>query len=87
MGIEECIGEKFSENLDILNDPFGYPLIDKEIEYNRSPTCKVVDIQGIQTHTGRIIFVPGCKEFSFDIDKCPNLHVAIKAEPTFKEES
>jgi hypothetical protein len=48
--------------------------------YN-GPTGKVKDIQGIQAHAGRNYFVPEGKEFSFDIDQCPYLHIAIKAEP------
>jgi hypothetical protein len=43
-------------------------------------TDKIVDIKGIQAHACRNFFVPEGKEFSFDIDECPNLHMAIKAE-------
>ena len=79
MNQKECIAIKFSEGLGIFDDHSGYPEIDDKEIYN-GPTGKVKDIQGIQAHAGRNYFVPEGKEFSFDIDECPYLHIAIKAE-------
>ena len=82
MGIKECIDVKFSEGLGIFDDHYGYPEIDQQEIYN-GPTGKVVDIQGIQAHAGHYFIPPDGKkgkEFSFDIDECPHLHIAIKAE-------
>ncbi len=73
------INIKFSDGLGIFDDHYGYPEIDDQETYN-GPTGKVADIQGIQAHAGRNFFVPEGKEFCFDIDECPYLHIAIKAE-------
>lgn len=70
---------KFIKGLGIFNNHYGYPEMDYLETYN-GPTGKVVDIQGPQAHAGRNFFVPEGKEFSFDIDECPYLHIAIKAE-------
>ena len=77
---EECIRVKFSEGLGIFDQHYGSPQIDEQEIYD-GPTGKVIDIQGIQAHAGRNFFVPEGKEFSFDIDECPYLHIEIKAEP------
>jgi hypothetical protein len=79
MNHKGCIDVKFSEGLGIFDDHYGYPLIDDQEQHN-GPTGKVVDIQGPQAHAGRNFFVPEGKEFSFDIDECPYLHISIKAE-------
>ncbi|MCK4539009.1 MAG: hypothetical protein KAV42_09470, partial [Candidatus Krumholzibacteria bacterium] len=76
---EECITMRFSEGLGIFDKQYGYPEIDDKEIYDGA-TGKVTDIQGIQAHAGRNFFVPEGKEFSFDIDQCPYLHIAIKAE-------
>jgi hypothetical protein len=76
---EECITIRFSEGLGIFGKHYGYPEIDDK-ELYEGATGKVADIQGIQAHAGRNFFVPEGKEFSFDIDHCPYLHIAIKAE-------
>ena len=76
---EECITMRFSEGLGIFDKHYGYPEIDDKELYDGA-TGKVTDIQGIQAHTGRNFFVPEGKEFSFDIDHCPYLHIAIKDE-------
>ncbi len=73
------INIKFSDGLGIFDNHYGYPEIDEQETYN-GPTGKVADIQGPQAHAGRNFFVPEGKEFSFDIDECPYLHIAIKAE-------
>ncbi len=75
----ECISIKFSEGLGIFDNYYGYPEIDDRENYN-GPTGKVVDIQGPQAHAGQNYFVPEEKELGFDIDECPTLHVAIKAQ-------
>jgi len=80
MNQKEGITVKFSEGLGIFDTYYGYPEIDDKELYN-GRTGKVIDIQGIQAHAGRNYFVPRGKEFSFDIDQCPYLHIAIKAEP------
>jgi hypothetical protein len=77
---EERIRVKFSEGLGIFDQHYGSPQIDEQEIYD-GPTGKVIDIQGIQAHAGRNFFVPEGKEFSFDIDECPYLHIEIKAEP------
>jgi hypothetical protein len=77
---EKCIRVKFSEGLGIFDQHYGSPQIDEQEIYD-GPTGKVIDIQGIQAHAGRNFFVPEGKEFSFDIDECPSLHIEIKAEP------
>ncbi len=79
MNQKECINVKFSEGLGIFNDHYRYPLIDDQETHN-GPAGKVADIQGIKAHAGRNFFVPEGKEFSFDIDGCPYLHIGIKAE-------
>lgn len=76
---EECIIVRFSEGLGIFDRHYGYPEIDNKEIYDGA-TGKVTDIQGIQAHAGRNFFVPEGKEFSFDIDQCPYLHIAVKAE-------
>jgi len=73
---EECITMRFSEGLGI----FGKHSRDRRQGNLDGATGKVMDIQGIQAHAGRNFFVPEGKEFSFDIDHCPYLHIAIKAE-------
>lgn len=80
---KECINIKFSEGMGIFDAHYRYPEIDKQEIYN-GPTGKVKDIQGIQAHAGRDFFVPEGMEFSFDIDDCPYLHIAIKAEKDTK---
>jgi hypothetical protein len=77
---EECIVVKFSEGLGIFDQHYGSPQIDEQEIYD-GPTGKVIDIQGIQAHAGRDFFVPEGKEFSLNIDQCPYLQIAIKAEP------
>ena len=79
MNQKKFIGVNFSEGLGIFDDHYGYPVIDHEEKHN-GPTGKVVDIQGPQAHAGRNFFVPEGKEFSFDIDESPHLHIAVKAE-------
>jgi hypothetical protein len=76
---EECITMRFSEGLGIFDKHYGYPEIDDKEIYDGA-TGKVTDLQGIHAHAGRNFFVPEGKEFSFDIDQCPYLHIAIKAE-------
>lgn len=79
---KESISVNFSEGLGIFDDHYGYPVIDKDEKYN-GPTGKVADIKGIQAHAGYYLIPPDGKkgkEFSFDIDECPYLHIAIKAE-------
>ena len=76
---EECIVENFSEGLCIFDQHYGYPQIDGQELYD-GPTGKVMDIQGIQAHVCHDFFVPEGKEFSVNMDKCPYLHIAIKAE-------
>ena len=77
---EGCIVVKFSEGLGIFDQHCGSPQIDEQEIYD-GPTGKVIDIQGIQAHAGKDFFVPEGKEFSINIDQCPYLHIAIKAEP------
>ena len=76
---EECIIVRFSEGLGIFDKHYGYPEIDNKEIYDGA-TGKVTDLQGIQAYAGRDFFVPEGKEFGFDIDHCPYLHIAIKAE-------
>lgn len=83
MGIKECINVKFSEGMGIFDNQCGYPVIDIK-EDHCGQTGKVKDIQGIQAHAGRDFFFPEGKEFSLDIDECPYLHIAIKAEKNTK---
>lgn len=81
---KECISVKFSEGLGIFDNYYRYPEIDKREKYNGMPTGKVVDKQGIQAHAGRDYFVPEGEEFCFEIDECPYLNIAIKAEKDTK---
>ncbi len=76
---EECITMRFSEGLGIFDKHYGYPEVDAKEIYDGA-TGKVTELQGIPTHAGRNFFVPEGKKFSFDIDHCPYLHTAIKAE-------
>ncbi len=76
---EECITMRFSEGPGIFDRHYGYPEMDDR-EICEGATGKVTDIQGIHAHAGRNFFVPEGKEFSFDIDHCPYLHITIKAE-------
>jgi hypothetical protein len=82
MSQKEGISVSFSDGLGIFDDHYGYPVIDQEEKYN-GPTAKVADIKGIQAHAGHYLIPPyrnKGKEFSFDIDECPHLHIAIKAK-------
>jgi hypothetical protein len=76
---KECIKVNFSESLGVFDRHYFYPQIDSQETHN-GPTGKVKDIQGIQAHAGHNFFVPEGIKFSFDIDECPHLHIAIKAE-------
>lgn len=82
---KEGINVNFSKGLGIFNYHYGYPEINEQEKYN-GLTGKVVDIQGPQANAGHNFFVPEGKELSFDIDECPYLYVAIKANATFKED-
>jgi hypothetical protein len=57
----------------------GYPLIDNQELYNGMPTCKVVDVCGIQAHAGYYSIGSGGNEFEIEIDKYPALHLTMKA--------
>lgn len=77
---KECIKVEFSKGLDIFDQHYGSPQIDDQEIYDGS-TGKVIDIQGIQAHAGYdSFFVPEGKEFNLNIDQCPYLYMAIKAE-------
>ena len=58
----------------------GYPEIDNEELYNGKPTCKALDVCGIQAHAGYYLVGSGGNEFEFNIDKCPTLNLTMKAE-------
>ncbi len=53
MNQKECIDIKFSEGLGIFVKRYGYPEIDSRETYN-CPTGKVVDIQEMQAHAGKL---------------------------------
>jgi hypothetical protein len=58
----------------------GYPVIDKQVLYEGKPTCKAIDMCGIQAHAGYYMIGSGGKEFEFDIDEYPILYLTMKAE-------
>jgi tetratricopeptide (TPR) repeat protein len=58
----------------------GYPVIDKQVLYEGKPTCKAIDMCGIQAHAGYYLIGSGGKEFEFDIDEYPSLYLTMKAE-------
>ncbi len=76
---DECIIADCAEDLGKFDqESGGYPVIDKKELYNGKPTCKALDVCGIQANAG--YYRSGGKEFEFDIDKCPVLHLTMKAE-------
>jgi len=58
----------------------GYPIIDEQERYKGKPTCKAIDMCGIQAHAGYYMIGSGGKEFEFDIDEYPILDLTMKAE-------
>jgi hypothetical protein len=58
----------------------GYPIIDEQERYMSNPTCKAIDMCGIQAHAGYYVIGSDGKEFEFDIDKNPSLYLTMKAE-------
>lgn len=58
----------------------SYPELDNDERYNGKPTCKILDVRGMQAHAGYYIVGSGGNEFAFNIDDCPPLHLTMKAE-------
>jgi hypothetical protein len=58
----------------------GYPVIDDQELYNGKPTCKALDVCGIQAHAGYYLIGSGGKDFECNINKFPYLNLIMKAE-------
>jgi hypothetical protein len=54
--------------------------MDNKELYNGKPTCKALDVCGIQAHAGYYLIGSGGNEFEFNIDKCSTLNLTMKAQ-------
>ena len=77
----ECIIADCAEGLGKFDNESGsYPVIDKQELYNGKPTCKTIDVCGIQAHAGYYLVGSGGKKIEINIEKCPYLNLTMKAE-------
>ena len=58
----------------------GYPIINEQERYKGNPTCKAIDMCGIQAHAGYYMIGSGGKEVYFGIEEFPSLYLTMKAE-------